>query len=185
MEAVLPQDVGTEPARLAVWVDQFPQSLSASLGKIPPVNVIHEVRGVTGTIAELSRHFQIPAQVVYVRKHNGMSLEDALTKPYNPVGKQKFLRPPGPAPNGKPLTAVEKLPPDPPAPQLVPDPDPHEPVPSPLAARLIRGYQLPPNITDGHVQLWEELASVDMRLSGLTAERARILDELRKLGPVE
>ncbi len=151
------------------------------------MNVIHEVRGVTGTIAELSRHFQIPAQVVYVRKHNGMSLEDALTKPYKAVGKQKFLRPPGKlASNGKPLTAVEKLPPDPPAPQLVPDPDPHEPVQSPVAHITVdRSPSLPPGITDGHVQLWKELAAVDLRLSGLTAERARILDELRKLGPVE
>ena len=162
----------------------------------------HEVRGVTGTIVDLSRHFNIPAQIVYVRKSNGMTLEEALTKPYKPVGKQKFFRPPG-RPNGKtatgkPLTAVEKLPPDPPSPQLVPDPDPHEPVPSPvplhkpvtvspLAAQLIaaRSPSLPPGVTDAHVQLWKELAAVDMRLSGLTAERARILDELRKLGPVE
>ncbi len=152
------------------------------------MNTTHEVRGVTGTIAELSRHFQIPSQVVYVRKHNGMTLEDALTKPYKPVGKQKFLRPPGKlASNGKPLTAVEKLPPDPPAPQLVPDPDPHEPVsmPTPLALRGRKPVELPPDVTDAHVQLWSSLAAVDMRLSGLTAERARILDELRKLGPVE
>lgn len=156
------------------------------------MNEKHEVRGVTGTIADLSRHFNIPAQVVYVRKHNGMSLEDALTKPYKTGGKQKFLRPPG-KPNGKTATAVELMPPEPPKPQLVPDPDPHGRVPAPKVAPLpvpspvvaFRGIELPPNVTDAHVQLWSSLAAVDMRLAGLTAERSRILENLRKLGPVE
>lgn len=97
---------------------------------------VHEINGKRGTLRQLCAQFQIPMQVIYQRKHDGMSLEEAFAKPYTPRGKQANRLPPGPARKGsrldhireratKPLTAVEKMPPEPPKlARTIPDPGP-------------------------------------------------------------
>lgn len=59
--------------------------------KQEPNRETYTVRGKTGTILELARHFDIPYQTVYVRlRSNGYDLEKALTDPRKQKRKTSY-----------------------------------------------------------------------------------------------
>lgn len=56
-------------------------TLERALSEAPKKSVIHNVRGVVGTVAELCRHFGVPDVNARNRMAKGWSVEDAVTRP--------------------------------------------------------------------------------------------------------